>query len=106
MSAIGPKRTYASLVVKKTRVGHESFRFCMHCSSRHRSHWRVCARRHTRFGGSGVFDFGCTSWSVVDISPVFAIGPKRTWAGALHMSAFDPKRTWARPLQEATPVTT
>ena len=22
-----------------------------------------------------------------------AIGTKRTWAGALHMSAFDPKRT-------------
>ena len=23
-----------------------------------------------------------------------AIGTKRTWALALHMSAFDPKRTW------------
>ena len=24
-----------------------------------------------------------------------AIGKKRTWPFALHMSAFDPKRTWA-----------
>src|SRR5262249_10946277 len=23
------------------------------------------------------------------------LGVKRTWAGAVHMSAFDPKRTWA-----------
>src|SRR5215831_4122314 len=26
------------------------------------------------------------------------LGAKRTWARALHMSAFDPKRTWARAL--------
>jgi hypothetical protein len=26
------------------------------------------------------------SWSL--------LGLKRTWAGALHMSAYDPKRTW------------
>ena len=27
------------------------------------------------------------SWSL--------LGLKRTWAGALHMSAYDPKQTWA-----------
>jgi len=27
------------------------------------------------------------------ISLAVAIGVKRTWVGALHMSAFDPKRT-------------
>src|SRR5262249_21453109 len=75
MSAIGPWRTYASLVVKKTRVGHESFRFCMHCSSGHRSHWRVCTRRHTRFRGSGIFDFGCASWFIVHVSPVVRFWP-------------------------------
>ena len=26
-----------------------------------------------------------------------AIGTKRTWASAPHMSAFDPKRTYLRP---------
>src|SRR5262245_27267959 len=63
----------------------------MHCSSRDRSHWRVCARWPSRFRGSGIFDFGCASWSVIHISPMSAIGPKRTSLIAPHMSAFGGK---------------
>ncbi len=34
-----------------------------------------------------------------------AFGTKRTWACALHMSAFDPKRTWSNtdPVSGAVP---
>ncbi len=44
------------------------------------------------FGGKADMTFckSPLSWSL--------LGVKRTWVGALHMSAFDPKRTFVEPL--------
>src|SRR4029450_6475793 len=73
-------------------VGCEILHFGMHCGNHYRSHWRACAWRNARVRGSGVFDFGCSTWSVAAMS---AFGPKRTSLAAPHMSAFGGKADMA-----------
>jgi hypothetical protein len=54
---------------------------------------RLCSPAFKIPRGSGIFDFGCASWSVVYISPVSAIGSSRHAACAHECPAFGVKQT-------------
>src|SRR5262249_24383587 len=46
--------------------------------------------------GSGAYATSVSLHRLMMVLTMSAIGPKRTWAGAVQMYAFDPKRTWSR----------